>query len=118
MDESELFDQGFVLEANRQFFHPLGLCLVVQLTEVGPRLRVLDHRERPCGVRYEAEWDEDVCADRHGKIANVGALWEERAGRRLDRYGYIVQPSEELFSPGVKRESEEDGPGKPEFFDA
>ena len=35
MDESELFDQGFVLEANRQFFHPLGLCLVVQLTEVG-----------------------------------------------------------------------------------
>ncbi|UCF20420.1 MAG: hypothetical protein JSU87_03160 [Gemmatimonadota bacterium] len=118
MDESELSDQGFVLEANRQFFHPLGLYLVLQITEDGYRLRVLDYRERPAGVRFEGERDADECADRRGKVANVGALWEERAERRLERYGYIVQPSEELYSPGVKRESEEDGLGKPEFFDA
>ncbi len=33
MDELDLCYEGFVLEANRQFFHPLGLCLVLQLTE-------------------------------------------------------------------------------------
>lgn len=35
VDELELSDEGFVLEANRQFFHPLGLYLMVQMLDDG-----------------------------------------------------------------------------------
>jgi hypothetical protein len=41
MDEEELLDEGYVLEANRQFFHPLGLELVAEVADDGLRLRVL-----------------------------------------------------------------------------
>ena len=118
MDELDLCDEGFVLEANRQFFHPLGLCLVLQLSEEGLRLRVLDYRERPAGVRFEAEPDANVRASRRGKVAHVGSFWEERAARRLQRYGYVVQPADELASPGLKRESDDTGLRKPGLYDA
>lgn len=97
MDEEQLLDEGYVLEANRQFFHPLGLQLVAQIVNDGLRLRVLDRRDMPGGPLFEPEDDEEVARARRRKIIRVGALWETRGSARLRRHGFIVQPPEQLF---------------------
>ena len=97
IDEEDLLDEGYVMEANRQFFDPLGLQLVAQVFDQGLRLRVLDRRDMPGGPFFEPEDDEEVARARRRKIIRVGALWETRGSARLKRHGFIVQPPEQLF---------------------
>ena len=92
MNEEDFLDGGYMLEANRQFFHPLGLQLIAQVAEDGLRLQVLDHRELTAGLLMEP--DEELAESRCRKIAKVGIAWETRAQRRLARYGWIIQPPE------------------------
>ena len=94
MDEEALLDEGYVLEANRQFFHPLGLELVAQIDDFGLRLRVRDRRDLPAGVLFEA--DEEITPARRWKVRNIGSAWEIRAQTRLARYGFVIQPPEQL----------------------
>lgn len=97
MDEEELLDEGYLLEANRQFFHPLGLQLAAQVLDYGLRLRVLDRREMASGLLFDREEDEEIARARRRKIARVASLWELRAQARLRRLGFIVQPAEQLY---------------------
>ena len=94
MDEETLLDEGYVLEANRQFFHPLGLDLVAQVDDSGLRLRVRDRRDLPAGVVLEA--DAETTRARRWKVKNIGSAWEIRAQTRLARYGFVIQPPEKL----------------------
>jgi hypothetical protein len=98
MDEDELSTEGYLLEANRQFFHPLGLQLVLQITDDGFRLRVIDSRSLLAGPVYEADGNPFApCGrSRREKVARIRSDWEMRAQFRLRRYGYVVQPTEEL----------------------
>jgi hypothetical protein len=102
MDEEQFMDEGYLLEANRQFFHPLGLQLALQVTDDGLRLRVHDRRAFIAGPIYEPDEDRDPrekdrCSrKRRAKVARIRSLWESRAQFRLKRYGYVVQPVEEL----------------------
>ena len=97
MGEEDLLDEGYLLEANRQFFHPLGLQVVAQILDEGLRLRVLDRRGMPAGPLFEREEDEQLAQERSRKILRVGALWETRGSARLKRHGFIVQPPEQLY---------------------
>lgn len=97
MDEEELLDEGYLLEANRQFFHPLGLQLVGQVADDGLRLRVLDRREMASGPLFDREDDEEIARARRRKIARVAGLWELRGQARLRHLGFIVQPPEQLY---------------------
>jgi hypothetical protein len=94
LDECEMLDGGYILEANRQFFHLLGLELVAQLLDDGLRLRVLDWRELPAGVVFSR--DDGLSETRRCKVGRIGSAWEMRAQIRLARYGFIVQPPEQL----------------------
>ena len=95
MEEETLLDEGYVLEANRQFFHPLGLELVAQIDDDGGlRLRVRDRRYLPAGVLLEG--DEELTRARRWKVNNIGSAWEIRAQTRLTRYGFVIQPPEKL----------------------
>ncbi len=101
MNEPEFVDEGYMLEANRQFFHPLGLQLVAQLCDDGGlRLRVMDHRAAPAGLTYRPE-DPEWMEVRRWKVENVGRAWEERARARVKRYGFIIQPREQLWDPNA-----------------
>jgi hypothetical protein len=44
VSEEAFVDEGYLLEANRQFFHPLGLQLTASVQDDGLRLRVVDCR--------------------------------------------------------------------------
>ncbi len=106
MEEMAFIDEGYLLEANRQFFHPLGLILSAQVLDDGLRLRCMDRRELQAGVVYEPNSDGRACL-RHAKIARVGSLWEARAQIRLARYGWVVQPPEALWSGPLGSDSGE-----------
>ncbi len=70
IDIADFREQGFLQEANRQFFHPLGLALEVVVEEDGTeRLGgVWDYRDDPEGVLFGGEIAVDP-----GKVASVAA---------------------------------------------
>lgn len=83
----EFVKEGYLHEANRQFFHPHGLALTVgSETPGGPQYLVglQDHRDDPEGVYY-GDIDQ-------GKIDNIKNVLEKRSPARKERLGYVIQP--------------------------
>lgn len=53
IDISEFREKGYLQEANRRFFHPLGLALEVVIDDNGTRLGgVWDYRKDPEGIFF------------------------------------------------------------------
>lgn len=78
---------GYLQEANRLFFHPLGLALQV-IQEGRPRLRVIDARDDPEGVVFE-RLDGEAEKKRAVRVAERA---EEKGRVRVERWGWTVQP--------------------------
>lgn len=83
IDPAEFRDAGFLQEVNRQFFHPLGLALEVDV--VTGRMRVWDYRDDPEGIVFT--FPPDV-----GKADRVAAERERHAAHRTAKWGWVVQP--------------------------
>jgi len=90
MDIAEFQAEGFLQEANRNFFHPLGLALGIEQTDEGSwRLGgIWDYRDDPEGM---------VFADlaEHEAIVKAGSVAAEAAKhtvRRLELFGSVIQP--------------------------
>ncbi len=90
MDVREFRAAGFLQEANRQFFHPLGLALEVTVDPDGSeRLSgIWDYREDPEGMVYSDLTDPDS----HAKAARVEALRIRHVAARMALLGSVVQP--------------------------
>jgi len=87
IDIEEFRNFGFLQEVNRQFFHPLGLALEVDLTKniiVG----IWDCRDDPEGIYYNDLTKESSIQ----KALNVKKFKEEKDKSRMERLGYIIQP--------------------------
>ena len=90
IDIREFSSLGFLQEANRQFFHPLGLALEVNIGEDGiETLGVWDYRDDPEGILFGGK-----ALPSKEKAENVKRIYDEKAKERIERYGYIVQPTE------------------------
>lgn len=88
MDLDEFADSGFLQEANRMFFHPLGLALEVSDADQDyhyDTLRVWDYREDPEGVTFEGGLSPD-------KKARVDLERAGHAAHRTKLLGSVVQP--------------------------
>lgn len=85
---SELVDEGFLQEANRQFFHPLGLALFVNAKNGSVGVVIDDDFE---GWHYDGE----LLDEAPEKARKVRKLAEERRPIREKALGYWVQPVEE-----------------------
>lgn len=87
IDIGEFRSEGYLQELNRRFLHPLGLALEVVVEDDGTeRLGgVWDYRDDPEGIWY------DGTADRE-KAERVSRLLAERAGRREEALGFLVEP--------------------------
>lgn len=90
VDPNELVDFGFLQEVNRQFFHPLGMALVVTREQDGTaRIEgVQDERDDPEGMYFSDGPDRD-------KVGRVRDLHEIKAAARVQALGYVVQPYKE-----------------------
>lgn len=72
MDLNEFLNEGFLQEANRLFFHPLGLALAVTCDEAGKVTGITglwDYRDDPEGMIFgegvNVEKAQKVDAERH-----------------------------------------------------
>ena len=87
MSLNEFKDKGYLQEVNRQFFHPLGLALFVEIDEDGDVARI--------GGGLVAD-DLDGFMLQHvdvEKAAFVQAEWDKRADLRRALFdGAVVQP--------------------------
>ena len=93
IDIKEFRQQGYLQEANRLFFHPLGLALEVKINkETGQESLggIWDYRDDPEGVLYE-EGALDT-PEAMEKAANIEFERKEKAAVRVSRFGYSIQP--------------------------
>ena len=89
MDLQEFVDVGFLQEANRQFFHPLGLALEVSCSDPDGRydtLRVWDCRDDPEGVVFG---DGMLDLDKRRRVTLEDARHVEA---RIRMFGSPIQP--------------------------
>ena len=89
MDLKEFIEKGYLQEANRRFFHPLGLALAVNKKEDGSYEfdSVWDSRDDPEGFVFGDFTDEDF-----EKAEQVFREWDEKAKERQRVFGFTVQP--------------------------
>lgn len=92
MPLDEFVEAGYLQEANRQFFHPLGLALEVLADDDGRVFAITglwDARDDPEGIVYGKGELGEVAVRR---AARVRAEWEGRAAARREGLGFVVQP--------------------------
>lgn len=95
-DIQELLDLGVFQEANRRFFHILGLEIVVRLEDSGDySLAILDGRGELGGIRFtkrEPRWSQ-TRRERANRISNLLA---GQIAFRWYRMGFRRQPVADL----------------------
>lgn len=89
IDIKEFREAGYLQEANRRFFHPLGLALEITVEADGTeRLGgVWDYRDDPEGMLFGDHYGADP-----DKVARVDREWAEHAEYRQREHGFVVQP--------------------------
>lgn len=89
MDLKEFCDEGYLQEVNRQFFHPLGLALVIGVDEETDEHKLMgiwDNRDDKEGIYFE------IAPDTLEKAEKVRDQVDSRYDARMEALGYWVQP--------------------------
>jgi len=91
----EFVDFGFLQEANRQFFHPLGLALCLHVDNEDPEAieamcSVWDSRDDPEGFVFGDE--PKKAQERIDKMLRVVSLQGMKVWQRAARTGFVIQP--------------------------
>jgi hypothetical protein len=84
----EMVDFGILQEANRLFFHPLGLAMVVRFNDNesgGEIIGLIDKRNEPEGIVFKFDLDEI-------KVENVKNLLIKKIENREKLFGWKIQP--------------------------
>ena len=83
----EFMSSGLLQEANRRFFHPLGLTLAVEIDNGSAKLKsIWDYREDPEGVYYGPDIIKQEAID------YVDNLLASKQDKRMELFGSIMQP--------------------------
>lgn len=85
----EVVSSGLLLEANRRFFHPLGMALYTSQDEEGKIVGVgiFDARDDELGFYFEGLSANDVA-----KGQEIQAILEIKRAARMARFGSVIQP--------------------------
>lgn len=89
----EFIDKGYLQEANRCFFHPLGLALVIEDEsdldrDVSGFLIVLSDPDDPEGFIYDPSL---LTPEFRARAENIANEFIKRAGARIQKMGEIIQ---------------------------
>lgn len=91
MTKRDFIELGYLQEANRCFFHPLGLALELDNPEanldedLGHSLSIVDGRDNPPGFIFAPG-----LLDRE-KAEGIAEEFVNRAGIRIRLFGHIIQ---------------------------
>lgn len=95
MTIEEFVEKGYLQEANRRFFHLLGLALEVTIDDNGKRTisGVWDFREDPEGIYYGLkDSDKDLIEKFKSKKSFIDRELESRCKSRLKLLGFVIEP--------------------------
>jgi hypothetical protein len=95
MNIKEFREQGYLQEANRQFFHPLGLALEVSTDENGNEVLggIWDYREDDDGIYYDLANSSNERIQRFlNNSFNIMVEKEKRAEARQKKLGNVIEP--------------------------
>lgn len=86
IDIKEFREMGLLVEANRTFFHPLGLALEVTIEDDGTEKLggIWDYRDDPEGMLYGDPFPQE-------KIDKAQAFIRPKHEQRLKELGFIIQ---------------------------
>lgn len=88
MDIGEFVEAGYLQEANRQFFHPLGLALAVESDDGAPSRLAYVHDARDDDEGYVFE---NLTSEEAKRGRAITAEQERRLALRRERLGFGVQ---------------------------
>ena len=89
---NEFQEKGLLFEANRQFFHPLGLALEIQFDDEGKAFLsgIWDYRDDPEGITYaNSIMSSDATHEKAEYVRNL-RLSKEKV--RENMFGSVIQP--------------------------
>lgn len=94
LDIAKFREDGYLQEANRLFFHPLGLALEVSIDDDGTETlgRIWDYRDDPEGMLFGTGLLSQE------KVDKIALEWAAKAHVRREQYGFIVQPADAVVS--------------------
>lgn len=99
MDIREFREKGYLQELNRNFLHPLGLALEINIDSGGKEILggIWDYREDEEGIYYDIK---NSNLERKTKFArNEAFILQElflRKNSRLNKLGYGIEPINNL----------------------
>jgi molecular chaperone GrpE len=88
-------ESGYLQEANRRFFHPLGLALEVSIDEEGKESisGVWDYRDDKEGIHYDIQNSDVERKERFLKNKNfIDSQLKERGDLRKSELGFKIEP--------------------------
>lgn len=95
MSIEEFVEKGFLQEANRQFFHPLGLAIEIYIDENNTyKLNgIWDYRHEPEGILFDFKNSSEERINKAlGKKELVNAELEKHKEHRIKLFGDLVEP--------------------------
>lgn len=92
MDITKFRELGYLQEANRRYFHPLGLALEVKVDEDGTETLggIQDFRDDPEGLIFTDNPDDAAAMSE--RAARIDREWKDRQSTRQHAFGWMVQP--------------------------
>lgn len=100
IDPAEFVELGYLQEANRQFFHPVGLALEYAQRPDGVVVLsgVQDHRDLPAGYTFDPPMSQEHREERRRKLHLVQQEIDSRVPARLKTIGSVIQYQDFLGS--------------------
>jgi hypothetical protein len=95
----ELVEKGILFEANRQYFHPLGLSMSIEDKPGKEPTIVVFKSDTPHGNEYTREVDKETKEDIDKATAEFDNLQSKVHNARSKKLGFVVQPRDFVVKP-------------------
>ena len=97
MDIKDFREYGFLQELNRQFLHPMGMALEVEIDDNGNEYLggIWDYTDDEEGIYYDIEnRDYEKVMEMKRKREFVDGFREDKEEARKKKLGFIIEPIE------------------------
>lgn len=95
LDVKEFREKGYLQEVNRQFFHPLGLALVLQVNDNGEEFikGIWDRRDDLEGIYYGINESEEARKQAFREKRDfINKEFVKRNKHRIPELGFDIEP--------------------------
>ena len=100
IDLNEFTEAGYLQEANRLFFHPLGLSLFIKADDSGDGFKIggfLDCRDDEEGIIFGPSFSPEQANARKLKAVSIQEKKDSKSAVRIKNFDWVIQPVEDII---------------------